>query len=414
MCNFVPGECLAIAQESADSIRALLSDWEFPGSWEILPVFPEGVETGFESAERFREHVFVHMTGISEGLESLAVSKLSAALHDLIGCHRAVVELNLYLPISAQTAGRRQDELSEPARRAASQLRNYLERCAAVAVRRPVALLDSGITFSSLTKRRRLVARDYAGTKQTFGLVLQEDHDLLGHGTNVCRILDAALSDDVPIVSGRIAARSEMGITTLRVATAFAHILASEDPAVVNLSLSPRDDEVICPRCRRAIPVQAFHSLILPYVFRLCADSTLVVMAAGNRGQISNARHSLSEAVNLTLVEASNSTGELARYSNRVDTGHAAVARFFGGDDDKSPAGISVFENARHTFGTSYAAPFVSAAAYAFRDSLSNRARFDSAMAADDFGSFCLQQLQVPMGFHPLLATARGRALATT
>ena len=109
---------------------------------------------------------------------------------------------------------------------------------------------------------------------------------------------------NVPIVSGRVMANSPLGITVLKVATAFAHLVAFEDPAIVNLSLAPRDNELICPYCKRAVSVEAFHSLILPFLFRLVGDTTTTVMAAGNRRQFSNARHALAETSSLVLVEA--------------------------------------------------------------------------------------------------------------
>ena len=88
----------------------------------------------------------------------------------------------------------------------------------------------------------------------------------------------------------------------LRVATAFADLVSREDPAVVNLSLAPRDDEIICPSCGKAVAVAAFHSLILPFLFRVAGVRTLTVMAAGNRRQFNNARHALADTESLVLV----------------------------------------------------------------------------------------------------------------
>jgi len=403
MCNFAAGECLAIAE--GDNISGLLRDWNFPGKWELIPLVPEGLTTYPTSGPgaRMRKYVFIHMTGIPDGLEVLAVSKLSAALHELIADHRAVVELNLYLPIAAQHAGGRHDQLSPQAFQLAQKLRHYFSQSFGSTPARAVGMLDSGIALSSITTGRPLKARDYTGPRSRFGNVLEEDHDVRGHGTEVCRILDAILPDEVPIVSGRITANNALlEITVLRVATAFAHLVATESPAVVNLSVAPRDDQVICPNCRQAVALDAFHSLILPFVFRLAGGTTLTVMAAGNRGQVSNARHALAETNSLVLVEAADSTGELANYSNRVDAGHAAAVRAFGGDDGKETGGITVFENARHTYGTSYAAPFVSAAAYAYRTASPN-ARFVSTpdLAGDDFGSFAQQKLNMAIDYRP-------------
>jgi hypothetical protein len=404
MCNFAAGECLAIAE--ADNISGRLNNWNFPGKWELIPLVPEGLTTYPTSGPgaRMRKYVFIHMTGIPDGLEVLAVSKLSAALHELIAAHRAVVELNLSLTIAAQPAGRRHDQLSPQAFQLAQKLRRYFSQYPpGAAPARAIGLLDSGIALSSFTTGRQLKARDYAGPRSRFGNLLEEDHDVRGHGTEVCRILDAILPDEVPIVSGRITPHNaRLEITVLRVATAFAHLVAAEGPTVVNLSLAPRDDQVICPKCRHAVPVDAFHSLILPFVFRLAGDTTLTVMAAGNRGQVSNARHALAETNSLVLVEAADSTGELASYSNRVDAGHAAAVRAFGGDDGKEAGGITVFENAQHTYGTSYAAPFVSAVAYAYR-AANPGARFVSTPdpAGYDFGSFAQQKLNMAIDYRP-------------
>jgi hypothetical protein len=358
-----------------------------------------------------RKYVFIHMTGIPDGLEVLAVSKLSAALHELIAAHRAVVELNLYLPIAAQLVGRRHDQLSSQAFRLAQKFRRYFSQTSCPTPTRAIGMLDTGIALSSITTGRNLRARDYTGPRSRFGNVLEEDHDVQGHGTEVCRILDSILPEEVPIVSGRITANNALlEITVLKVATAFAHLVAAEAPAVVNLSVAPRDDLVICPKCNQVLPVDAFHSLILPFVFRLAGDTTLTVMAAGNRGQVSNARHALAETNSLVLVEAADSRGELASYSNRVDIGHAAAVRAFGGDDGKEAGGITVFENAQHTYGTSYAAPFVSAAAYAYR-AASTGARFVSTAdsAGYNFGSFAQQRLDMAIDFRPSVLAEQER-----
>lgn len=407
MCNFVAGECLAIAEE--DNISGLLDDWKFPGKLERIPVVPEDNTTYPTSGPgaRMRKYVFIHITGIPDGLEVLAVSKLSAALHELIKADRAVVELNLYLPMAAQLASRRQNQLSPQALQLAQKVRHYFSQTSGSRSTRPIGMLDSGITLSSITTGRRLIARDYTGPRSRFGNVLEEDHDVRGHGTEVCRILDASLPEEVPIVSGRVTANNALlEITVMRVATAFAHLVAAENPAVVNLSLAPRDDQIICPTCGEAVAVDAFHSLILPFVFRLAGEATLTVMAAGNRGQVSNARHALADTNSLVLVEAAASTGDLASYSNRVDAGHGAAVRVFGGDSGKEPGGIRVFENAQHAYGTSYAAPFISAAAYAYR-SAKPGALFGSS--GDNFGSFAQQALKMTINFRPSLLAAEER-----
>jgi len=404
MCNFVPGECLAIAEN--DDIYHRLVQWKLPGRWELIPLIPEEPDMPHTKSSPRRKqpsHVFIHLTGIPDGLEVLAVSKLSAALSDLIGSHRAVVELNLYLPMATQQARRRRDQLSPQAARLVSKLREHFSRNGKWPVPlRPIALLDSGINFSSLRTTRPLIARNYTGSRATFGQIVDIDHGAGEHGTDVCRILDSILPDSVPIISGQVASRASPSITVLKVATAFAHLVAADRPAVVNLSLAPRDDQLVCPRCRRAIPVEAFHSLILPFVFRVAGPTALTVMAAGNRGQISNARHALAETTSLALVEATDSSGNLAAYSNRVDSGHATAVRFFGGDNTEGRGRVTVFENAPESFGTSYAAPFASAAAYAYWAALGGGSvNFDVHPKGTDFGSFCSRDLGMSVDFRP-------------
>jgi hypothetical protein len=417
MCNFAPGECVAIAEDG--QVERRLEDWSLPGKWEKIPLVSPELDLGGRPSRRMRKYVFIHVTGIPIGLEVLAVSKLSAALHDLIASNRAVVELNNYLPIAAQRAGARHDQLSPPAIRLVERLGQYFNHSMSrqggrartrASGRVPIGVIDSGIVFSSLPNRRSFIAMDYAGPRSTFGTVVENDHDVRGHGTEVCRILDAILPDEVPVVSGRVtASNASLEITVLRVAAAFAHLVADKGPAVVNLSLAPRDDLIICPRCRKGVPVEAFHSLILPFVFRLAGEETLTVMAAGNRGQVSNARHALAETDSLVLVEALDSVGNLASYSNRVDESHAAAARVFGGDETKNWAGVSVFENAPHTYGTSYAAPFVSAAAYAYWAD-GGAAKFgEPTPGVLDFGSFCKEKLDLEIQFRPSYLAAGER-----
>lgn len=401
MCNFAPGECLAIVE--LDEAWQRLRDWIIPGNIEFTPLIPERTDVISESGTRLRRYGFIHVTGIPQGLEVLTVSKLSAALHDLIGDHRAVVELNLYLPLSAQVSGKRHDQFSPPALRMVDQLHSFFTKQAGRQCSRPIGLLDSGINTSAFISARSLIVRDYSGPRSKFGEELDGDHDLRGHGTAIARIFNAILPNEIPIASGRIMAGDPQGITVLRVAMAFAHLVAVSNPAVVNLSLAPRDDEVICLYCGRPTPVEAFHSLILPFVFRLTADTTLVVMAAGNRRQLSNARHALAETYNLALVEAADSSGQLANYSNRVEVRYAAAVRTFGGDEKSKQGGMAVFENAPNTFGTSFAAPFVSAAAYAYQAFVDKNVSFGAASEAGNFGEFCQQELNLKFDFRPAL-----------
>lgn len=399
MCTHVPGECLAVAQLSHDELEHRLSAWDLPGRWTILPLVTGSGTWPQAPEDLFGQHHFVHFVDIPDGLEMLAVSKLSACLHDLIGAHRAVVELHHQLPLGAQSPRPPPAELGPRGRRHAAQLRQALESMGNPAPR-PVALLDTGLSVGGLRVRaRQRTARDYAFDRAPdFGAELAGNHDLIGHGTQVFRILDEALPDRVPIVSGRVAAHNELGITVLRVASAFAHLVAMHDPAVVNLSLAPRDDLLTCPHCRRPVAVGAFHSLLLAHVFRIVAPRTQVVMAAGNRGQVGNARHGVAAADNLILVEAADSTGELASYSNSVDEEFVAAARVFGGDDDSTPRGQSVFRGQPHSRGTSFAAPFVTVAAYAWQLRHGGLPAHP-APGMPAFGSFCGDTLGIPIEY---------------
>jgi Subtilase family len=262
---------------------------------------------------------------------------------------------------------------------------------------RPLAFLDSGVQLSKVRPNGRSVtARDYSGNSQSgFGYRVTADHDERDHGTKVLQILDSALPPDVPIVSGRVVKRSDEEITVLRVACAYAHMVACDDPAVVNLSLAPRDDALICPSCGSLVPTEAFHSLILSHVFRIVEPRTMTVMAAGNQGRLSNARHFLAAAERTILVEASGSDGRRAPYSNIVDTTYIAAARCFGGD---KAAGDALFPGAPSTEGTSFAAPFVAAAAYAYQRSMGPTAAFS---AQSDFSMWCWRHLGLDLGFRP-------------
>lgn len=403
MCTHVPGECLAIAQGTREELKKLLHEWDIPGRVEILPLLPEGQEYRSDLALPFANHHFVHVVDVPEGLEILAVSRLSAAFQDLLSKRRAIVELHMNLPLSAQPARRPRDELSALGQHMAERLRRFVGGLPMRAnAWRPIGLLDTGISTSRLRVRlRRRITRDYMAAPGMFGSVIAGDHDLQGHGTQVFRILDESLPDQVPIVSGRIAAQDESGITVLRIATAYAHMVATDDPSVINLSLAPRDDLVICPHCRRAIPVEAFHSLILPYVFQLTWKRTLTIMAAGNQGQIANARHAFAATDGLTLVEASNSSGERAAYSNSVDSQFASVARVFGGDGDDAKHPQRMFRGIEGSFGTSLASPFVSVAAYAWRLKYADDLPLNSVvLPTHDFGRFCHYDLGVPIDFH--------------
>lgn len=85
-------------------------------------------------------------------------------------------------------------------------------------------------------------------------------------------------------------------------------------------------------------------------------------MAAGNSGQIANARWLSDDIDNLLLAYAENSRHERTRYSCAT-TGPLAYrysVGAFGGDDPGGPDAQGMFSDGSH--GTSFAAPFVTAA----------------------------------------------------
>jgi hypothetical protein len=184
------------------------------------------------------------------------------------------------------------------------------------------------------------------------------DHDPLGHGTGVLRILDSILPETVPIASGRVGTRAE-DVTVLQVARSFAHLVAVASPSVVNLSLAPRDDKILCPFCRRTIPVPAFHSMLLPFVFNLAAATTIPVMAAGNDGRPANPRMLFPGMHPPLFAVATGTSGARASYSNYVVEHQAPSMTAFGGDPEDDNQGFGIFASDRSAVGTSYAAPFV-------------------------------------------------------
>jgi hypothetical protein len=113
VCNFVPGECVALIEADRSEIVNALGTWQLPGRVDIFPLLPEATdEYNKISTEPFRRWHIVHLVDIPEGLEVLGVSKLSAALSHFLYNHKGVVELNLYQPLAALQALRRQPELT--------------------------------------------------------------------------------------------------------------------------------------------------------------------------------------------------------------------------------------------------------------------------------------------------------------
>lgn len=366
MCNFVRRECIAFGR--LEDMQNLVADWVIPGVVQSIRLLPEG--TSYEPFDNFG---FLHVTNIPEGLEILAVSKLSAALAPMIGKHAAVAELNGYIPFTAaQTNGR--EPFSPVAQNAISKLKTAIEKMPHES--RPVAVLDSGFDPDALQlhedqshpnirfSTRKVTALDY--TNENIPEIVAPhgiaDHET--HGSVVCRILDAILPYDVPLAVGRIA-RGRSDVTVLYLARCYAHIVATQLPKVVNLSLAPLRDHVFCPHCNEPVPIDGFHSLILPRVFELAAHTTWTVMAAGNEGKACDADHYLADARKLIYATAVDSSGRPAAYSNYISGKKARTLAAFGGDPAHIEGGQGLLTGEDRVAGTSFAAPFVCAAIWA-------------------------------------------------
>ena len=232
MCNFVPGECLAIAR--ADVLRNELPSWQIPGRLIFLPVCYEDKSL---TDEIFGEYEIVRVVDIPDCLEILVASKLSAALASEIGDHRSVVELNYIMPLSICGINHYEHwlKLSPPANRTAQNIREWCDSSFPNGLGGLIGVLDSGVNRQQIRTERHLSAYDYAGDS-AISLFDQAsldsdvpNHDNLGHGTRVIRILDEVVSLGVGIVSGRISAR-ENYVSVLRVARAYAHLVSKEKP----------------------------------------------------------------------------------------------------------------------------------------------------------------------------------------
>jgi hypothetical protein len=108
------------------------------------------------------------------------------------------------------------------------------------------------------------------------------------------------------------------------------------------------------------------------------------------------------------LVEAADAAGRLASYSNCVDSEFASVARHFGGESETGRSDAAVFDGMPGTYGTSFAAPFVAAAAYAYQVMHGPGVSFDTPKGVVDFGAFCAGRLEVPIRFEPASAQMAG------
>ncbi|WP_423222095.1 S8/S53 family peptidase [Ideonella lacteola] len=358
MCSFVPGQVVAIGPMSVLSeIRG-----ELPGRLEsVTPLLTEQGDLDF-SSELSRLGSVVLKT--DPGLEPFAISRLSARLAAAIEQKVAVVDVNQVLPLSAsESLPSPSLRLSPHAEREAAAVRQLLRSAlSAQPTPRKVAILDSGLC-ADYSAHRELRYYDYS----TGGRLRRdvEAADPLGHGTRVASILDRILPSDVELCVGRLPS-DPGGLTALAIAQAMGDIVSREVPDVLNLSVALRNDWFLCPQCRQRIPAPTLISSLLPLVIRLAGKSTastLTVMAAGNTGQAPNSRWLTEDVETLMFATAENRSRDRARYSSAPEGPRSDLfsAGAFGGDDPDEPGAQGVFSDG--TYGTSFAAPFVSAVA---------------------------------------------------
>lgn len=361
MCNFVPGEVIAIGPVNAlqqigeglpgirSAVRPIISEiGNFP---QVSPLIGIGSLT----------------LKTDPGVELYAASRMSARLAGVIEHGDAIVDLNHMLPLSSpESITDLSFRLSAHAEREAASIRRVLREALTPVTdgRHPrrVGVLDSGL-LSTYTPHRDVHYFDYSAAGQ---LTLDATYDdPLGHGTRVVSILDQILPPDVELSVGRLPSQSG-SLTALTLAHAFGDLVAREAPEVVNVSVSPRNDWFICPSCRQRVNAPTFLSGFLPLLIRLGGkniERTVTVMAAGNTGQIPNSRWLSEDIETLLFAVGENRSGNRARYSSAPDGPLADLfsAGAFGGDDPDEKDSEGVFMDGGH--GTSYAAPFISAAA---------------------------------------------------
>lgn len=357
MCQFVPGQAIAIAPLSAlEDIGQGL-----PGEIEVRPIVTRIGEFD-EEMELARLGTIVLRT--DPGLELFALSRLSARLSRWVEKGEAIVDLNHIIPLSMSPSSTElSNRLSPYAEKKVAAVRQLLRAALPPSsTPRRVAVLDSGLS-PSYNPHRTLKYFDYsAGGK----LVLdQQPDDPLGHGTRVVGILDQVLPPSVELLVGRLPS-DPARMTALTVAHAFGDIVARGGPEVVNLSLAPRNDVFVCPACRQRVPTPTFLASFFPLLVRLggrTQSKTVTVMASGNAGQIPNSRWLTEDVETLLFAVAENRKGERTKYSGAPEGPQADLfsASAFGGDDPDDEDAQGVFLDGPHTYGTSFAAPFLSA-----------------------------------------------------
>lgn len=361
MCNFVPGEAIAIGP--IDSL-AQLKERELPGNLIVRPLVSEVGDMAFDDSPF--AHVGTLTLKTDPGSELYAVSQLSAHLATDIRDRKAIVDLNHILPLgNPEQAAVHPLRLSPHAEKEAARLRIYLRDHLPMpftSTPRRVAVLDSGLA-PDYVAHRKIRCLDYSNDGR---LCLESPTvDPLGHGTKVVAILDRILPPEIELSVGRLCADAG-GVAALNIAHAFGDIVARERPEVVNISVSPYSKNPVCRECGRRVAVPTFLSSALPLVIRLggrSTENTVTVMAAGNVGQFPNFRWLTDDLTTLVFAVAENRSGDRTRYSCAPEGPAADVfaAAAFGGDDPDDPEAQGVLLDG--TYGTSYAAPFVSAAA---------------------------------------------------
>lgn len=357
MCNFVPGQAIAIGPLAA--LRQL--DNKLPGNLGApVSLVGEGELRNQDSELARLGYVTLHT---DPGLEFMAVSRLSAALSDAVRYGQVVVDVNHILPMAAQTAEPPTLKFSQfAATEVASLRRIFRHHFSSGNLPLRVGILDSGLR-DDYRAQREIDYHDYAHAGQRRSGTGKLDP--VGHGTRVVSILDQVLPRGIAMSVGRLPSNPSQ-LTALTVAQALGDMIARDAPDVVNLSVCMQTDGAHCNFCKRTMAVGSFSSSFLPLIIRLGGVSqaaTITVMAAGNAGLVPNSRWLTEDVRSLIFAMAENRHGQPARYSSipsgpRADMFSVAA---FGGDDPDERRAQGFFSDGAH--GTSYAAPFVSALA---------------------------------------------------
>ena len=399
MCTFVPGEVIALGPindllEVGSGLPGVVSD-----------VRPLVSEIGDISGDSDLAAMGTLTLKTDPGLEIYAASRLSARLTPSIEARKAIVDLNHILPLSVASMQPEPSlRLTPRAEKEVASIRSLLRSMlSSTPGPRRIAVLDSGL-LSEYVAHRDIQYYDYSDSGQ-----LRPDSpksDPHGHGTKVVSILDRILPPEVELSVGRLPTESN-SLTELCVAHALGDIIAREQPQIVNLSVSLRSDWFVCPLCRERVAAPTFLSSFFPLIIRLGGNSvkgTLTVMAAGNTGQYPNSRWLTEDVSTLLFAVAENRSGSRTRYSSAPEGPRADLfsASAFGGDDPDDLDAQGVFLDG--TYGTSFAAPFVSAVAL-----LTNEiSGMTKSGAPAEFGEITRQLIELARNGSHLRLPARG------